>query len=113
MRVTDSATSSALHDLSRYEIRTLRRQARHGDAAAAFTLAMAYETGYLVPQSCKKAAALVETSAKAGNLAAEYNLGLRYRYGDGIPANANKAAKWLQKAEGRGYPKPTIVVSAN
>lgn len=111
-RVTDPATSSTLHDLSRYEIQTLRRQAQDGDAAAAFTLAMAYESGHFVSQSCAKATAWVKKSAKEGNAAAQYNLGLRYRYGDGVRANARQARRWMQKAAARGYPKAAPVLSA-
>jgi hypothetical protein len=111
-RVTDPATSSTLHDLSRYEIQTLRRQAQDGDAAAAFTLAMAYESGHLLTQSCAKAATWVKKSAKEGNAAAQYNLGLRYRYGDGIRANARQARRWMQKAAAKGYPRAAPVLSA-
>jgi hypothetical protein len=111
-RVTDPATFSTLHDLSRYEIQTLRRQAQDGDAAAAFTLGMAYESGHFVSQSCAKATTWVKKSAKEGNAAAEYNLGLRYRYGDGVRANARQARRWTQKAAARGYPKAAPVLSA-
>ncbi len=111
-RVTDPATSSTLHDLSRYEIQTLRRQAQDGDAAAAFTLGMAYESGHLVSQSCAKATTWVKKSAKEGNAAAQYNLGLRYRYGDGVRANARQARRWTQKAAAKGYPKAAPVLAA-
>ena len=111
-RVTDPATASTLHDLSRYEIQSLRRQAQDGDAAAAFTLGMAYESGHFVPQSCAKATTWVKKSAKEGNAAAEYNLGLRYRYGDGVRANAREARKWTHKAAAKGYPKAAPVLSA-
>jgi hypothetical protein len=110
MQVTDPATSSALHDLSRYEMKTLRRQAQRGDAAAAFTLGMAYEAGRFVPQSCAKATAWVTTSAKAGDTAARYNLGLRYWYGDGVAANRRQAKKWLRLAAARGYPKVATAI---
>jgi len=112
-RVTDSGASATLHDLSRFEIKTLRRQAQDGDSVAAFTLAMAYESGHLVPQNCAKAATWVRKSAKEGNAAAEYNLGLRYRYGDGVRANARQARRWLQRAAAKGYPKAPAVLSAS
>ena len=103
LQITDPGAATALHDLSRFELRTLRRQAEHGDAAAAFTLGMAYESGRMVPQSCAKAAAWVARSAKTGNAAAGYNLGLRYWSGDGIRANPRMARKWLRIAAARGY----------
>ena len=101
--ITDPATSAVVADLSRYEIRTLRRQAQYGDDVAALTLGMAYETGRHVPQSCEQAARWIATAAIAGNPAAQYNLGLRYLHGDGTAINADEAAKWLQAAVNHGY----------
>lgn len=66
-------------------------------------MGMVYETGRYVPQSCKKAADWVATSANAGNAAAQYNLGLRYRDGDGLPANEEEAEKWLRQAADQRY----------
>jgi len=100
-RITDPATSSAVEQLSRYEIKGLRRQAKYGDASAAFTLGMAYETGHMVPQNCVEAARWVAMAAEAGDAAAQYNLGLRYRDGDGVLANRAESEKWLRKAAAR------------
>ena len=100
-RITDPATSSAVEQLSRYEIRGLRRQAKYGDESAAFTLGMAYEVGRVVPQNCVEAARWVATAAEAGDVAAQYNLGLRYRDGDGVLANRAESEKWLRKAAAR------------
>jgi hypothetical protein len=99
--VTDPATLSAVEQLSRYEIRALRRQAGYGDESAAFTLGMAYEVGSFVPQNCMEAAQWVTTAAQAGDAAAQYNLGLRYRDGDGVPADRVESGKWLRKAATR------------
>jgi len=99
--ITDPATSSAVEQLSRYEIKGLRRQAKYGDQFAAFTLGMAYEVGHSVPQNCVEAARWVSTAAEAGDVAAQYNLGLRYRDGDGVPTNLAESAKWLRKAAAR------------
>ncbi len=104
-RVTDSATSAALGDLSRFEIPGLLRQARYGDDSAAFLVGMAYETGRGVPQSCEKAARWVKEAATDGDAAAEYNLSLRYRDGDGLPADSGQSEKWLQKAAAQNYPQ--------
>ena len=97
-QVTDQATLSVVQELSKYEIRRLRRQAHYGDAAAAFTLGMAYEVGRHVPQNCGQAARWVKTAAQAGNSAAQYNLGMRYLEGDGVPADRMESEKWLREA---------------
>jgi len=99
--VTDLATLSVVQQLSRYEMRVLRRQAKYGDGSAAFTLGMAYEIGHFVPQNCVEAARWVTTAAESGNAAAQYNLGLRYRDGDGVSANRTVSERWLRKAAQR------------
>ena len=109
-QVTDPATVSVVQGLSRYEISGLRRQAKYGDASAAFTLGMAYEVGRHVPQNCAKAARWVTTAAEAGNAAAQYNLGLRYRDGDGVPAHRAESEKWLRKAAARRYSKANLAL---
>jgi Sel1 repeat len=96
--ITDPATSAAVQQLSRYEIKGLRRQAKYGDESAAFILGMAYEVGRFVPQNCAEAARWVSTAAEAGDAAAQYNLGLRYRDGDGVAANQALSNQWLRKA---------------
>jgi Sel1 repeat len=112
MRVTDAAMSSALPNLSRYEIVGLRRRAAYGDDSAALLLGMAYETGHLVPQSCIQAAAWVTESANEGNAAAQYNLGLRYRYGDGVPVNQEVGAGWLRKAAAQKYSQAQLALDS-
>lgn len=101
--ITDSSVAASLSGLSRYEVRTLRRQALFGDDSAALTLGMLYETGRYVPQSCKEAAMWVQRSAEWGNAAAQYNLALRYRDGDGLTADKSEAEKWLHKAAEQRY----------
>ncbi len=103
MQVTDPAMSSALRNLSRYEIAGLRRRAIYGDDSAALLLGLAYETGHLVSQNCTKAGEWVTQSANEGNAAAQYNLGLRYRQGDGEPVNQEVAVTWLKKAAAQKY----------
>ena len=98
LRITDAATTSAVQQLSRYEIKGLRRRAKYGDESAAFTLGMAYEVGHSVSQNCVEAARWVTMAAEAGDAAARYNLGLRYRDGDGVPVNRGESEKWLRKA---------------
>jgi hypothetical protein len=101
LQVTDAPTASLVRELSRYEIRGLRRRARYGDTSAAFELGMAYETGRHLRQSCVEAAHWVARAAEAGNAAAEYNLGLRYRTGDGVRTNLVQSQRWLRKAARR------------
>jgi hypothetical protein len=103
LKVTDGSISESLHELTRYEIATLRRAADYGDEEAAFQLGMAYETGYYVPQNCTKAAFWVEKAADEGNPAAEYNLGLRYRSGDGVSVDEARSEQWLQRASKQKY----------
>ena len=97
-RITDDLTRSAVEQLSRYELKGLRRQAKYGDETAAFTLGMAYEVGHFVPQNCQEAARWVISAAEADDAAAQFNLGLRYRDGDGVPADRDLSKKWLRKA---------------
>ncbi|MFZ0732341.1 MAG: tetratricopeptide repeat protein [Candidatus Sulfotelmatobacter sp.] len=110
LRVTDAADSAALDQMSRYEVQSMRRQAQFGDDTAALTLAMAYETGRGVPQSCREAARWVELSAEDGNAAAEYNLGLRYLSGDGIREDRAEGRKWLEAAARQGYEKSRLIL---
>jgi TPR repeat protein len=113
MQVTDPAMSSALRNLSRYEIAGVQRQAEYGDDDAAFLLGMAYETGYLVPQNCEKAAQWVTQSANEGNTFAQYNLGLRYRLGDGVPINQDTGTSWLRKAAAQKYSPAELALGSS
>lgn len=97
-QITDPAAFFAVQQLSRFEIGTLRRQAKYGDDSVAFALGMAYEIGHFVPQNCKEAASWVKSAAEEGNAAAQYNLGLRYRDGDGVPVNLFLSDSWLRRA---------------
>jgi len=98
LQITDRETAAMIADLSKYEVRNLRRLANYGDDHAALELGMLYELGRGFPQSCSKAATWVTKAAQNGNPAAEYNLGLRYRDGDGVGADIQQAEKWLRKA---------------
>jgi hypothetical protein len=109
-QITDLATSSVVEQLSRYEINGLRRQAKYGDDAAAFTLGMAYEVGRYLRQNCVEAARWVTTAAEAGNAAAQYNLGLRYRDGDGVSADLNESEKWLREAAAHRNPEAKLAL---
>ncbi len=103
LRVTDSEISADLAELSRFEMRSIRRQAEFGDDEAALILGMAEEVGQGVPQNCAHAAHSIEIAAKNGNAAAQYNLALRYFYGDGVLADHNESLHWLQAAARHGY----------
>ncbi len=105
LRVTDPAALSLVAELSPYEMQVVRQQAEYGDAVAALTLGMAFETGRYVPRSCTEAAHWVAVAAQEGNSAAQYNLALRYISGDGTPTNLDEARKWLEKAAAHGYQK--------
>jgi hypothetical protein len=103
LRVTDAPEVPVVESLSRYEIRSLKRQAQYGDDVAALTLGMAYEVGRPVRQSCKRAAHWVALAAEDGNPAAQYNLALRYANGDGTRVDRDEARKWIERAATRGY----------
>jgi Sel1 repeat len=109
LQITDAPAASVVRELSRYEIRGLRRRARYGDPTAAFELGMAYETGRHLRQSCREAAHWVAKAAAAGNSAAEYNLGLRYRTGDGVRPNSTQSQRWLRRAARRN-PKAKLAL---
>ncbi len=111
LRMTDSAASSVVEDLSRYEMRTVRRQAQYGDDNAALALGMAYEIGRQVPQSCTQATQWIALAAEEGNAAAQYNLALRYANGDGTPKNQGQAEKWLQTAARNGNQQAAIALN--
>lgn len=111
LQITDTSAADTLHEMTRYEIATLRRAAEYGDDEAAFQLAMAYETGYEVRQSCSKAASWVQKAAEAGNPAAEYNLALRYRQGDGVHPDTAQAESWLSRAAAQKYSPAQISYS--
>ena len=102
-QIPDAATASVVAQLSRFEIRGLRRQAKFGDDSAAFTLGMAYEIGRYVRQNCVEASRWVTMAAEAGNPAAQYDLGLRYRDGDGVSVDLHESEKWLRKAAAHRY----------
>lgn len=98
LRFTDRETAATISEMSKFEVRNLRRAADYGDDQAALQLGMLYELGRGFPQSCTKATKLVLKAAGSGNADAEYNLGLRYRDGDGVEANLQKAETWLRRA---------------
>lgn len=98
LQITDRQTAATIAELSKYEVRNLRRAADYGDDEAALQLGMLYELGRGFPQSCKESAKWVTKAAENGNAAAEYNLGLRYRDGDGVDANLQQAENWLRRA---------------
>jgi Sel1 repeat-containing protein len=110
LQVTDPSISSELEDLSRFEMRILRRQAQYGDEQAALILGIAYEKGKGVPQNCAEAAHWISISAEDGSAAAQYNLGLRYLQADGLSANDGEARKWLQEAANQGYEKARVAL---
>jgi TPR repeat protein len=98
LQITDRQTAATIAELSKYEVRNLRRAADYDDDQAALQLGMLYELGRGFPQSCTTAAKWVTKAAENGNAAAEYNLGLRYRDGDGVDTNLQQAETWLRRA---------------
>jgi hypothetical protein len=56
LQVTDRQTAAVIAELSKYELRNLRRAADYDDDQAALELGMLYEVGHGFPQSCNQAA---------------------------------------------------------
>jgi hypothetical protein len=112
LHITDDAVSAAVDELSRYEVKNLRRQAQYGDHVAALTLGMAYEVGGGVRQNCSDAARWITRAAEEGSAAAQYTLALRYHDGDGTPVDLEESRKWMSKAASRGYEKARAALAA-
>lgn len=72
--------------------------AREGDPAAVFRMALFYQEGIGVPRDFKAAAEHFRKAADGGNASAMNSLGVYYRYGIGVPKDARQARACLTKA---------------
>jgi hypothetical protein len=82
--------------------RTLN-QAKAGDSAAQYEMAMRYADGEGVPQNYRDAMAWFAKAAASGNDNAQWKLGLGYIKGIGVPQDARKAAVWFKRAANHGH----------
>ena len=79
-----------------------RTLAEQGDAAAAFMVGVAYDTGTGVLRNAAKALKWTRRSAHQGFAPAQDNLGAMYQGGRNVRRNAVKAAKWYRLAAEQG-----------
>jgi TPR repeat protein len=84
------------------------KEARIGDAAAQYEVALMYATGAGVGKNVSQAFAWTKTAAEKGHTAAQYLLGSAYASGLGTPKDAQKALFWFIKAHHHGNEKASF-----
>lgn len=82
----------------------LRRAAELGSAAAAFRLAVMYESGDGVGASMKRAMEWYRRAAEAGNEMAQFNLAHHYATGRSVEADPIEAERWYRKSAEQDNP---------
>ena len=93
-----TVTSSGPPAAKTNTIKNLEARASKGEAAAQFSLGLAYATGQNVAQDYDEAVVWYRKAAEQGNVRAETILGLSYQNGQGLPQDYVQAATWLRKA---------------
>ena len=86
-------------------LKLMKEFAEFGDAAAQFTLAVAYEFGLNVPQDYEQAVYWYRKSAEQGLAVAQSSLGVMYAKGKGTAQDGTQAAYWYEKAAEQGDAK--------
>lgn len=84
------------------------KEARVGDPAAQYEVALMYANGVGVEKSVEQAMTWTESSAKKGHVAAQYLLGTAYQGGLGVKRNSQRALTWLLKAAESGSDKAPL-----
>jgi len=84
------------------------KEARIGDPAAQYEVALMYATGLGVGKNVLQAFAWTKTAAEKGHTAAQYLLGSAYAGGLGTPKDAQKALFWYIKAYDHGNEKASL-----
>lgn len=84
------------------EVESLVSQARNGNAAAQFRLALAYETGHGTRQSYKDAVRWFKSAANQGLPDAQFHLGQIYEEGRGVKKDFAYALSWYEEAARNG-----------
>ena len=77
----------------------IRPLAESGAAAAEADLALAYRSGWGVPQSFEKAVEWYRKAADQGLPGAQVMMGLSYALGQGVPLDRQEAVRWYFKAD--------------
>ena len=84
------------------------KDARIGDPAAQYEVALMYATGVGVGKNVSQAFAWTKAAAEKGHTAAQYLLGSAYAGGLGTPKDAQKALLWFLKAYDHGNEKASL-----
>lgn len=84
------------------------KEARIGDPAAQYEVALMYATGVGVGKNVSQAFAWTKAAAEKGHTAAQYLLGSAYAGGLGTPKDAQKALFWFIKAYEHGNEKASL-----
>lgn len=80
------------------------------DVYCSFYLGLAYDAGYGVEQSHKKAFTWYFRSASEGNLDSARNLAWLYESGKGTPVNKEEAFRWMKVAAKKNYTHATVAL---
>jgi hypothetical protein len=84
------------------------KEARIGDPAAQYDVALMYATGAGVGKNVSQAFAWTKVAAEKGHTAAQYLLGSAYSGGLGTPKDEQKALYWFTKAYEHGNEKASL-----
>lgn len=84
------------------------KEARIGDSAAQYDVALMYATGVGVGKNVSQAFAWTKAAAEKGHTAAQYLLGSAYSGGLGTPKDEQKALFWFFKAYDHGNEKASL-----
>ena len=84
------------------------KEARIGDPAAQYDVALMYATGAGVGKNVSQAFAWTKAAAEKGHVAAQYLLGSAYSGGLGTPKDEQKALFWFTKAYEHGNEKASL-----
>jgi TPR repeat protein len=87
------------------------KEARIGDPAAQYEVALMYANGLGVAKDLDQALVWTQAAADKGNLAAQYMLGRAFQQGLGTEKDLHRALHWFLKAAERGYDKASLKVS--
>lgn len=84
------------------------KEARIGDPAAQYDVALMYANGVGVTKSVTQAFAWTKTAAEKGYVPAQYLLGSAYLGGLGVPKDEHKAISWFLKSHEHGNEKASL-----
>ena len=87
------------------------KDARIGDAAAQYDVALMYANGLGIAKNLDQALVWTQAAAEKGNLPAQYMLGRAFQQGLGTEKDLYKALHWFLKAAERGNDKAALNVS--